>query len=157
VDLRGHRPGSGPADPTGIEWSFDPWTWLVPVAMLAAATLAWPLAMLALSESMRMAKVRYAHILRATGYSLAWVAGLMVVRAGLLVAWGFGGWRADAWVPLWVLAVLGWLAIWWFNALTLGFKLGRGGLIWALLMVISVLSTMAAGLYLHQWLHPNGI
>ncbi|MBS0196227.1 MAG: hypothetical protein JSR77_05665 [Planctomycetes bacterium] len=125
-----------------------------PVCSFMLMTGAWPLLLLALPVSRRMAKVRYVHIARAALYSLVTVVLLcmtfMIVKAvilgmeavsGVLQVAGVRGYsllRAPVigWVAI---GLLIWHAAWWHSAITTHWKLHRGNLVWFLLQVAVVL------------------
>jgi hypothetical protein len=137
-------------------WAWDPLQWGTPLGGVLAMTLAWPLTMIILSDSMKRAKVKRAHVLRAASYSLAWLALVPLIRVldglvrmvALTPVSGPSG-TLTAWMPSWImfrwwwapvaLSAL-WVALWWWMALTRGFRIEKAGVVWVLLMIVSVLA-----------------
>lgn len=87
--------------------------------VLLAWTVITPLAFLALSETFRRARVRYAHLFRAGAYSLSWFPVLLVAHIALgsagrrlPTAWGLtGGWELLRWLVF--LLGLAWFVQFW--------------------------------------------
>lgn len=143
---------------SGVSWMFDPARWFTPLGAVLTMTLAWPLTMLVLTETMRSAKVKRTHVLRAACYSLAWVAivpaiklagaGIGLVSVLFFVSAGAQGamtmWSATWYLYRWwwgpVLVSAIWVSLWWWMALTRGFRIEKAGVVWGLLMIVSVLA-----------------
>lgn len=140
--------------PTGSltwRWRFSPvWMRLSPAA---AMTALWPVLTLVLSDTMRAARVRRAHILRATIYALAWITPIAALRcadgvchlANLNISPGAR--FIDAAWPVLLGALCLWLALWWQEALAIGFQLAQARLVGTVLLlpiVLAGLTTLAA-------------
>ncbi len=125
--------------------------------------LSIPLSFLALPDTMRIARVRRVHLLRAALYTTPAVA----LAAGL---WFTFGWDEDSWLhpynldlwalgeffeetfPLVILFTFVWLAWYWWIAIRRYLRLPAPFLVWFLMMIVSVLAAMAALVYLEDWL-----
>ncbi len=125
-----------------------------PVCSFLLMTGAWPLLLLALPISRRMAKVRYVHIARAALYSLIAAVlvctAFMIVKAVVLGFEAYSGVLQVAGVRGYTLLrapVIGWIAVglliwhmaWWHSAITAHWKLHRGNFVWFLLQIAVVL------------------
>lgn len=139
------------------------WFYVKMLTPLAAATLAWPLLLVLLPQTMRAAKIRRAHVLRAACYSLAWIPGL----AGLHLADGLSmlaeavidpsaysgqrngltesaSWYVSVNWPQALVLLTAWVFFWWHSALRTGFRLRSGDRIWWTLALASSLVWLLA-------------
>jgi hypothetical protein len=140
----------------GLGWRPSAELWIGNFAGPVAMTAAWPLLLLVLRRTMSTARVRTAHIVRATAYSLAWVPALALLHIadGALSTWrpavksGLGPYPGlgaasslvlhDHW-PAAVLAITLWLGLWWHEAICRGFRLRHGTEVWAFLLIAALL------------------
>lgn len=149
---------SGPWwDMPSVRWTFDEWpvkaTWLI------VGVFGLPLMLGLMPISLRRAKVRPLHILRAIVYSTA-VPGMFYALNGtwrFVFDWKahFNAYNAISWNSLvrlhqvffdWFYALAGvWLALWWLFALTRGWKLRYGWAVWLAILVIAALIATAYG------------
>lgn len=152
-------------------WSFG-WAYRAPgwteyLAPLAAMSVVWGGLMLVLPSTLRAARVRRAHVLRATAYSLAWAplaAGVKVLDGVWFslcqvlapstprgpagpVPW-LWNMRPSDWLqgvaPLALVLMTVWLMVWWRRVLGTGFRLERAGMVWCVLAVPATLAWTAA-------------
>jgi hypothetical protein len=142
----------------GFDWSNDLRGWIRYMLPLLAASGFWVLLILLLPWTMRKARVRRAHVLRAAAYSFAWVPMLALIHLGDSFSWiarllGGSGSRGDGdyfsdhmygWWPYLLLALTVWILIWWHSALRIGFRLEGAGRVWSALAVAVLLASLLA-------------
>lgn len=136
-------------DPTLSSWAFTLNTWPHALAFGVILHSCWPVLFLIMPVVRRRARLRAAHLAR------AWVTGLLM----LLPAWclhlaaisqnwrgglGRGHWSEDPATWLWVSVPL--VGLWWWSAITIGWKVEQGGRVFWLLGLASVLAAVVAGL-----------
>ena len=146
----------------GVRAHLVPHVLNAPAYVLPAATfwLGFPLMLLALPTTRRLARIRGAHVHRAMAFGLAWLVPLAAFRAGRNAAWardsvafwldlGDGLFRGS---PLYLGQVapslcatllFAWIATWWLCCFTIGWRLREGFLVWLLL---AVAAGLAAGI-----------
>ncbi|MBC7836036.1 MAG: hypothetical protein H7Y88_13195 [Phycisphaerales bacterium] len=137
-----------------------------------AAPLLFPVVFACLPVTRARAKVRTAHLVRATIYSLAWVpvALLYRVAAGILELvdpstgpWWSGrsrlGYSLEAYFHefawAWVLALVLWTCWWWYQAIKRGFELPQPRRHFVLMLVPALLGALIVLLSTHnmsRWL-----
>lgn len=152
--------------PTGVPDCFsqvEDWPWYILPSL--AFSLAWPLLMILLPATRRLAKLKDEHVLRAAVFGLAWLAPLSLFRLARNT-WGiftgiadlryvpapgmpptYSPARLNDFAPEVVgILLLAWISWWWFMACTKGWRLRHAGLVWVLLTVASglVAAVMAA-------------
>lgn len=150
--------------PLGVAtWNGRDQNWIAVVVAVLAAAAAWPGVFLVLGDTRRLGKLRRGHLLRAVGYSLAFLALLAVLRLVHTLGWGwllvrvsmFGrrfrpygepwSWLGNGAHDLWIgAAILLWVQAWWLAAIVIGFRLRTGFAVWLLLAVISSLTGVLA-------------
>ncbi|MFM9995398.1 MAG: hypothetical protein ACKVU4_06305 [Phycisphaerales bacterium] len=153
-------------------WQWDPRGYVRAGLVLTAGCLTWPLMFLALGQTMKRCRARQSHVMRAFGYSLAWlpvtlgviafgeIAGLMFIlaevlsgaRAGTVFEWW--EWR-DGLAFLTLLMSVLWVPLWWWFAINRGFRLRHGPVVWVVFLVASILVMLNALLVpvvLQSWL-----
>jgi hypothetical protein len=142
-----------------FRWSPDFHAWVRYFAPLIAMSISWLLLMLVLPSTLRAARIRRAHVVRAFGYSLAWLPALalthladglwLAMRSALSTPSAMGlptfmpvlptWYMRDAWLPIF-LVLTAWLLLWWWCALAGGFRLRHAGRIWLTLAFASTLA-----------------
>lgn len=147
---------NGAVHPVGMFWdprlmwgSFSRHGWPQVLAFGVILHTCWPVLFTILPVVRRRARLRAAHLAR------AWVTGLLM----LLPAWclhlaqitgqwqripGWAQWTEDPATWLWVSVPL--VGLWWWSAITIGWKVEQGGRVFWLLAVASVLAAVVAGL-----------
>ncbi len=148
---------------TGWTWHPHSQDWLPVVIFVAPMVGAWPVVLFLLPTTRAIAKVRPIHLVRAFVYSLWWLVVPAAIRLCnglfLLVAVtpslatsfdlqdGPNRWIyffADRTVALaWFGALAAWTAWWWYLAIVRHMRLPQARRVWALLLPISLLSTVA--------------
>ena len=134
---------------------WDAWNGVVLVGLLA--TLAIPLFMMLVSGTLKRAKVKRRHVLRATIYSFAWliVPAAMRLTHGMLYAatgddyFDKGGAigavvqavREAQWIPIGI--IMGWLLAWWHLAIRRGWQVRQP--LWHTVLLL-LLASLAAGM-----------
>ena len=153
--------------------------WPSYVAPGLAFSGAWTVLLVALPQSRRRAKLQFGHVLRGAVYGLSWVVILVLYRMfrnvrlatveGLhyLEVAGSPNPPALAWrvepvaylsesgpiVDLMCAGLLfGWVSVWWLCAITRGWRMHLGWLIWLLGLIVASLCALVARAYL-----PNGL
>src|SRR5690606_15405678 len=126
-------------------WEMEPYggaTGVAIVCLLAGA----PLAMLLLPDTLRMARVRRVHILRAGAYGLSVPAVAIIIGAGLTAATAstrFAVGMPPAWSMFTVLglslAAFIWYVLWWWFFVRRYLQLPRGWLVAILILFLAVL------------------
>ena len=147
------------------------WIDLTPLGYMIISALgaiaAWPLVMLLLGETLREARLRRSHLLRAAVYGLAplsLIASVRVVYSFVIVAeavTAVSPWRSNLF-PIWAIdsrlqfgvlvVLLAWLGVWWRRAIMKGFRLKHAAAVWALILIISILTALAVAEYSGPWL-----
>jgi hypothetical protein len=130
-----------------IIWVMDRWPDFALPAIGYALT--FPLMLVCLPATRRLARVKGEHIARAVVFSLAWIVPLVLFRFGRNIesilaqqssntpaAWLNGPRRiGDSAPELWGILIFAWISLWWLSTFVVGWKLTRGLLVWALLTV----------------------
>lgn len=146
--------------PWSLEWNDDLWRWGRYYFPLCLATLTWAVVITALPTTLRAARVRWQHTLRAVAYSLAWIPAVATAHVLDGLYWASqlfvqnGGWINPNTTPPrpahtellhhispWLLPLItAWLFAWWWCALHTGFRLKSAGRIWQVLAVPAALA-----------------
>jgi hypothetical protein len=146
-----------------FRWSGELRGWPRFLMPAAAMSLAWVVLIAVVPATLRAAKVRRVHVLRAVAYSFAWVAllalfhlidGLNCVMRALvdpgqyLPAPQQYGAGASAllfdWWPALLVGITLWQLLWWHSALRTGFRLRSGLRIWGTLAFAASLAWLVA-------------
>jgi hypothetical protein len=147
-------------------------SWL-PTLAAVLSHAAWPLLLLAVPSSRRLAKVRWAHVARAVVHPFLWLAamqalwlfGLAAESASTLLDKLGGGASSDvaaslfnqlasACASVWNARgefLIVWVAAWWYSTLSRGWKLDRAALLWLALQVAVALA-VANVLVVRWWI-----
>lgn len=146
--------------------------WMTFTVPMLAASFAFPLLLLILPDTRRIAKVRVVHLARAFVYSLSWVGALAVFRLFRCVVaifeppyssiyrspprgwvWSLApdgetlrDWRLHALAPM-----LLWLSVWWLACIWRGLRLPRPIFTWGVLLIAVMLAVMLAGTLTLIW------
>ena len=151
---------------------------------LPAATVTFSLMLALLPWTRHLAKLRTVHLCRAVIYSLWWMPIVFAFRVwrnwqaqgsmaplftrvpGVVMTLPPGTWTSAGtplslrylW-PAWMSAALfAWTLWWWWCAITIGWKIDRGRLVWALLATAAIISAMIVGvrgedlIWIERWL-----
>jgi hypothetical protein len=131
-------------------WHVQYWPKAVWAGMVAMSS--YPLTLLLLTHTRATARVRPAHIVRAWVYSASWMVpvyaclGLFELERWLTGGRGITGSGSVVWWLVFrpnlvsVSAVLAWVNIAWYFAITRGLRLPRAGLVFSLLLLNALLS-----------------
>lgn len=112
---------------------------------------------LCLGPSLRLARVRRAHVLRAWACFVPTVAALVLCSGAFwtlhahVLAAGWGGWwmwRAQAWLVVMALPVAAWFWWWWRCFVSQYLRLSRPGLTSGLMLTVSGLCALAVAAYM---------
>ncbi|MEN0021513.1 MAG: hypothetical protein AAF747_11605 [Planctomycetota bacterium] len=131
------------------------------IATCMGLIVSWPILMWILSESRRRAKLRFAHVLRATAYPFAW-ASLPLIVYGICRAWDAvqllanpgavarsrapaSDWAMEVFVPAWAFGLARWTPLWWCSAIVRSWKLHGWGAICPLPTITSWLAAPVFG------------
>ncbi len=162
----------------GVTPAWTTMRWPPYVAPGLAFSGSWVVLMVLLPQSRHRAKLLFGHVLRGAVYGSAWIVVLVLYRMlrnmrlvlvegrNYLEATSNGpgaaafGWRLEpvaylsesgAVVDTVCAALLfGWVSVWWLCAITRGWRMHLGWLVWLLGMVIATLSALVARAYLPE-------
>lgn len=143
--------GSGPL----VRIVVPGWPWYALPAL--AFTLAWPALWLVLPTTRTQSKLRWSHVARAAVYQCSWISVVTLFRLFRNLYTSFelatspmpanlGVPRLGDYAPeLLGIALLVWLAGWWFYAITRGWAVKRGVVVWLSLCIAAGLFAVAVG------------
>lgn len=151
-------------------WNWNTWAVYPPIVVrmplgiidVIVMSVGFPLMLAVLPHTRARAKIRPAHVLRATGFGMAWLgAGIVLLTADALdnlIAEIIGRSRFVTSAPLserfaadWLVYILVWVATWWYFALARGFKIDSPRLVWFASAIPTILLVAIVDLY-WNWL-----